>query len=74
MGTYEINVTLIEELQTLKDTDELDRIFARAKSTIVNGESVVLLRKPAGGKAEKFDELTTLEDLAQYRNRVFRYL
>lgn len=69
MQAYEINVTKIEEWQTVKDTGSLEQAFERAKSAIVNGESVFLLR----GK-ERFDELTTLEDLEAYRQQVFKYL
>jgi DNA-binding LytR/AlgR family response regulator len=74
MQDYIINVSKIEELQNLSDTAELEKIFDRAKSTIVNGEKVVKVRKDKNGKSEKFDELTTLEDLQQYRKQVFKYL
>ncbi|HEX6334826.1 MAG TPA: hypothetical protein VFZ78_11410 [Flavisolibacter sp.] len=74
MKAYTIDVTQVEELQKTRDTNELDRIFARAKSTIVNGEKVNLVRRGYGSAAEKFDEITTLEDLESVRERVFRYL
>ena len=74
MNTYTIDVSRIEELQMIKDTDELDRMFEKAKSTIVNGESVLLVRTPSNGPAEQFDELTTLPDLDQYRAQVYKDL
>lgn len=74
MTDYKINVTQIEELQTISDTDALETIFARAKSAIVNGAVVILLRKEASGKVNKFDELDTLEELETYRQQVFKYL
>ena len=74
MQEYVIDVTKIEELQNVSDKNELENIFSRANSTIVNGEKVVLVRKDRGGNARKFDELTTQEDLEQYRKRVFKYL
>jgi hypothetical protein len=74
MEDYKINVTRIEELQTLNDTNELENIFARAKSAIVNGALVILLRKGFSGTNEKFDELDTLEKLEEYRKNVFKYL
>lgn len=74
MNEYVINVSRIEELQTLKDTDELETIFFRAKSTIVNGEKVLLVRKSGSLPAQKFEEFSTLEDLQQYKERVFKYL
>lgn len=74
MNEYVINVARIEELQTLNDKDELEKIFFKAQSTIVNGEKVVLARKNKAGDSQKFDELTTLEDLRRYRKTVFKYL
>lgn len=69
-----IDVSRIEELQTLNDRDELERIFFKAQSTIVNGEVVMLVRKDKQGVSQKFDELSTLEDLDRYKEAVFKYL
>ena len=74
MRDYEINVTQIEELQTIKDTDSLDQIFDRAYKTVIGGAAVILLRKTDHGKGEKFDELTTEGDLLEYKKRVYKYL
>jgi hypothetical protein len=74
MQDYTINVTQIEDLQTINNTDEMENIFTRAKSAIVNGAKVILVRKEPSGKVNKFDEMDTLEDLEKYRERVFRYL
>ena len=73
MQEYRIDVTKIEELQTVQDVDALDNLFAKAKSTIVNGEAVILFRTANGAKNE-FDRLTTLEDLEAYRETVYKYL
>lgn len=73
MNSFWINVTEVESLQKTHDVDELERIFSKAKSTIVNGESVILARKQ-NERTEKFDELTTLPDLEEYRRSVFKYL
>lgn len=73
MQAYEINVTEIEELQTIANIRALDKIFTRANQTIVGGEKVILVRK-AGGKKEKFDEITTPEDLEAYKKGVYKYL
>lgn len=73
MNSFWINVTEVESLQITHDVDELERIFSKAKSTIVNGESVILARKQ-NERTEKFDELTTLPDLEEYRRSVFKYL
>jgi hypothetical protein len=71
---YVINVTQIEELQTIQNTQALDRIFTRAERTIVGGGTVVLVRKHSSGKADKFDELSTEQDLATYKQNVYKYL
>ncbi len=74
MQEYIIEASHIEELQTISNRDELDKVFERAKQTIVNGESVILVRKQLNGKQEKYDELTTLDELSDYRKRVYKYL
>jgi len=74
MQEYKIDVSKIEELQTIQNTRALERIFKDAKSTIVNGEVVWLTRKSAEGQYVKFDELTTLEDLETYKKSVYKYL
>jgi hypothetical protein len=74
MNEYTINVSQIEEYQTIKNIDELEMIFTRAKSTIVNGEKVILVRRFADGRQEKFDEFSTLDELKQYKKSVFKYL
>ena len=74
MQEYIINVSGIEELQTIKNIQELDAIFRKAKSTIVNGEKVVLVRRYADGRTERFDEITTEEELAIYKKGVYKYL
>ena len=74
MIDYTINVGKIEEYQTINNTDELEKIFARAKSAVVNGAKVILSRKESSGKMNKFDEMNTLEDLDEYKKQVFKYL
>jgi sRNA-binding regulator protein Hfq len=74
MQEYRIDVGQIEELQTISNKDELDKIFKRAKTTIVNGERVILMRRQLNGTIEKFDEYTTLEELAEYKKKVYKYL
>jgi len=74
MKAYAIDVSKIEELQNLNNKDELETMFYRANSTIVNGEKVILVRKNKNGATEKFDEITTQEDLEQFRKQVFKYL
>ena len=69
-----IDVSKIEELQTLNDKDELENIFFKANSTIVNGEKVIFVRKNKNGKSERFDEMSTQEELEHYKKRVFKYL
>ena len=74
MPEYVINVAQVEELQMIKDKDELEKIFSRAKSIIVQGGEVILARKSRDGKVERFDEISTEPDLAAYKKTVFKYL
>ena len=74
MQEYKIDVSNIEALQMETNLRALDRIFKDAKSTIVNGETVWLTRKDKGGNLQKFDELTTIEDLETYKKSVYKYL
>ena len=74
MEDLTINVAEIEALQTIGNTDELNRIFEKGKRCIVNGCTVVLARKQPGGSLEKFDALSTLEDFENYRKWVFKFL
>jgi hypothetical protein len=74
MQDYTIQLHEVEELQMIKDVDELNRIFARAKSTIVQGEKVIILRTDAGGNSNQVDELTTESELQLYKASVLKYL
>lgn len=74
MQEYVIHLNEVETLQMIKDNDELDRIFNRAKSTIVQGEKVVLIRTNPDGNSNRVDELTTEQDLVKYKESVMKYL
>ena len=74
MQSYIINLNNIEELQMIKDEAELQRILLRAKSTIVQGETVILQRTNPDGSNNTVDELTTEKDLEQYREKVLKFL
>jgi hypothetical protein len=74
MQDFKIDVTKIEELQTIKNIEELDRIFYKAHQIITGGAAVLLIRKYADGRTEKFDTLTTDQDLKAYRETVYKYL
>lgn len=74
MDGFEINVTQVEELQMTKSIAELEQIFTKAKSIIVQGETVILVRKNSDGSSNKFNELTTEADLENYKQTVFKYL
>ncbi len=74
MHPYIIEISRIEELQILKDSQELENIFTKAKSAIVNGEIVELVRKMRTASVQKYDEISTLEELAHYKKNVFKYI
>ncbi|MGI8637631.1 MAG: hypothetical protein ACR2KZ_19710, partial [Segetibacter sp.] len=74
LNVYTYNVNEVEDLQMTSNTAELELMFNRAKSTVVQGGTVILTRQYAEGRKENFDELTTEADLEVYRQTVFKYL
>lgn len=74
MEDFIIDVTKVEELQTIQDIPALDLLFEKAKMQIVRGGTVVLARTQAQGKTERFDEISTESDLEAYRKKVYKYL
>lgn len=74
MQAYKINLNKIEELQMTNDAAELEKILLRAKSTIVQGEAVLLERTNPDGTSNTVDEITSESDLQQYREKVLKYL
>ena len=74
MQSYIINLNQVEELQMIKDSDELERIFNKAKSAVVQGEKVVIMRTDPGGAANKVDELSTEPELEKYKEEVMKYM
>ncbi len=74
MNGFKINVTQVEELQMTNSIAELEQIFSKAKSTIVQGETVVLVRQNTDSSTYTFDELTTEDDLDNFKRTVFKYL
>ena len=74
MSEYIIYVGQIEEFQTLNDRQSLDAIFRKAKSAVVGGEVVALVRQNRNGQSDRFEEITTLEDLNEYKARVYKYV
>ena len=58
----------------LNDTDALDAIFYKAKATIVNGEKVALIRETRSGESYCFNEISTLNDLEDYKKTVYKYV
>jgi len=58
----------------LNNLTELEQIFSKAKSTVVQGETVTLVRQNTDGSTYTFDELTTEADLENYKQTVFKYL
>jgi hypothetical protein len=74
MQDYVINVSQIEELQTLNDRSALDNIFERALRVVVGGGTIILVRQSSNGQREKFDSFSTEGDLAAYKKNVYKYL
>lgn len=74
MAEYTINVSDVEDLQMVGDVVELNQMFARAQSTVVQGGTVILIRRTPDGSVYKFDEITTEADVENYKETVFKYL
>ena len=74
MEKFRIDIAKIEEWQTIADISSLGKLFQQAKSAIVNGNPVLLVRNDRFGKQEPFDEFSTLEDLDRFRQSIFKYL
>ncbi|WP_205509805.1 hypothetical protein [Longitalea arenae] len=74
MADYIINVAEIEEYQMLNDRQSLDGIFRRAQSAVVGGEVVALVRNNPNGQSYRFNEISTLEDLNEYKKNVYKYV
>jgi hypothetical protein len=74
MEEFIISVGKIEELQMLNDRPALDAIFYKAKTTIVNGEKVALVRETRTGEKYRFEEISNLSDLEDYKNTVYKYV
>ena len=74
MEDYIINVGKIEEWQMIKDIQSLNEVFRRAKSTLVGGGTVALVREQRNSGSYRFEEFTNLEDLEAYRKNTYKYL
>jgi hypothetical protein len=74
MSEYIITVNQIEEYQTLNDKKSLDAIFRKAQSAVVGGEVVALVRQNPNGQSYRFEEISTLEDLNEYKKKVYKYV
>jgi hypothetical protein len=74
MAEYIIYVGQIEEFQMLNDRQALDAIFRKAQSAVVGGEVVALVRKTSSGQEYRFEEISTLEDLNEYKKNVYKYV
>jgi hypothetical protein len=74
MEEYVIYVNQVEELQMVNDTNTLDIIFQRTKRMLVGGGTIALVRKNTNGREDKFDDITTLDDMEAYRKTVYKNL
>jgi hypothetical protein len=67
-------VNKIEELQTIRDRQELELIFEKAKRTIIGGQEVILVRENSDGQQYKFQTFSNEQDFEAYKKQVFRFL
>ena len=71
---YKIDISQVEEWQMLKNTTELDALFIKAKSTIVQGGKLLLYRKNPDQHIYITEEISSEDDLKLYKERVYKYL
>lgn len=74
MEDYIINVGQLEELQMINDIAGLDSIFQRARVMLVGGGIVAVVRHQRSGGTDRIEEFSTLEELAAYKDRIYKYL
>jgi len=74
MEDFVIVVNRIEELQTIRDVQELELIFEKAKRTIIGGQEVILVRENRDGRQDRFQAFSNEQDFEEYRKQVFRFL
>lgn len=74
MNEFIINAGQIEELQVIKDMTELDNVFSKAKSAVVQGGIVIINRENVDGSNYTVEEISTEDDLRIYRETVYKYL
>lgn len=74
MEDFIIVVNKIEELQMIRDRQELELIFDKAKRTIIGGQEVILVRENSDGRQYRFQTFSNEQDFEDYRKQVFRFL
>jgi len=74
--TYEylVEINIVEELQNTANRRELDRLFVKAKSTLVQGGNIILCRREKNGTLARFDMIDTDFDLLVFEKKVYQYL
>ena len=74
MEDFIIPVAQVEEWQMTNDIMELDRLFQRARTVLVGGGTVALVRQQRSGESYRVGEYTDLEEFEQYKKNVYKYL
>ena len=71
---FRISVNQVEELQMIGNVDEIERILDRARSIVVQGGEVILVRQNPDGRKMEYDRIHNEHDLSNYRKTVLKYL
>lgn len=74
MAEYIIIAGTIEDLQITRDLIELNTIFLRAQSTVIQGGTVIIVRQNADGSTYNINEITTEAEMETYKETVLKYL
>ena len=74
MADLNIDLGQIEEWQVTKNLKGLEQIFLKAKSTIVQGQTVFVNRENKDGSTYVANEISNEDDLTVYKESVLKYL
>lgn len=74
MADLNIDLGQIEEWQLTKNIKDIESIFLKAKSTIVQGQTVFINRKNEDGSTYVANEISDEPDLNHYKDSVLKYL
>ncbi len=74
MNEYIVDIKCIEELKMINNLKELELIFAKAKSIIVQGGTFIITRENEDGTEYNVERMTREDDLKIYNENAWKYI